>query len=256
MLSNVYFQRSALNVAQSAVQQWHIVVSAQISKNLLSDCGKQVGQLMISAKFCEVSRASLYRWDSIFQELGDAERPPSPLRGPARILTRALLTACQDLFAQESDLFLDEVVLWLAVVHGIRISTTSLSRNLWELGLTHKMLHKLAAERDEQRHEEFQQMIHDELLPDGSQIVTVDETSKNELTWARRWGRAMSGERAELTDVFVCGDHYSIVAAITTDGYIAVDAIEGSYDTELLNNFIAEKVLRSLLAMSLPLPWW
>jgi len=118
------------------------------------------------------------------------------------------------------------------------------------------MLHKLAAERDEQRHEEFQQMIHDELLPDGSQIVTVDETSKNELTWARRWGRAMSGERAELTDAFARGDCYSIVAAITTDRYIAVDAIEGSYDTELLNNFIAEKVLRSLLAMSLPLPWW
>ena len=97
-------------------------------------------------------------------------------------------------------------------------------------------------------------MIHDELLPDGSQIVTVDETSKNELTWARRWGRAMSGERAELTGVFVRGDRYSIVAAITTDGYIAVDAIEGSYNTELFKNFSTEKVVCSLLAMSLPLP--
>src|SRR5258705_4055843 len=53
MLSNVYFQRSALNIAQSAVQQWHIVVSAQISKNVLSDCGKQAGQLMISVKLCK-----------------------------------------------------------------------------------------------------------------------------------------------------------------------------------------------------------
>src|SRR5258705_1753519 len=69
----------------------------------------------------QVSRASLYCWDSIFQELGDVERPLSPLRGPACILTRALLTACQDLFAQESYLFLDELVLWLAVVHGVQI---------------------------------------------------------------------------------------------------------------------------------------
>ncbi|KAF8835523.1 hypothetical protein BDN67DRAFT_867015, partial [Paxillus ammoniavirescens] len=173
----------------------------------------------------QVSRASLYHWDQIFQQLGDVERPPSPLRGPARILTRALLTACQDIFTQESDLFLDEVVLWLALVHNIQISTATLSRNLQELGLTHKLLHKIAAKRDELRCQEFRQMIHEELLSDGSQ------------------GRAMSGERAELIDVFVHGDCYSVVAAMTTDGYIAADVTEGSYDTELFNNFIIEKVL-------------
>ena len=109
--------------------------SAQISKNALSDCGKQVGQLMISVKLCKSLGQVFIAGTASFQELGDVERPPSPLCSPAHILTCALLPACQDLFAQESDLFLDEVVSWLAVVHSIQISTMSLSR---ELGVTRK----------------------------------------------------------------------------------------------------------------------
>ncbi|KAF9241271.1 hypothetical protein BU15DRAFT_12521, partial [Melanogaster broomeanus] len=59
----------------------------------------------------------------------------------------------------------------------------------------------------------------------------VDETSKNELTWARHYGRAASGTRAILSDVFVRGDRYSLVAAITVDGYLAAEVVEGSYDS-------------------------
>jgi hypothetical protein len=33
--------------------------------------------------------------------------------------------------------------------------------------------------------------------------VVLDETSKNERTWARTHGRSLSGERVQLKDVFV-----------------------------------------------------
>ncbi|KIJ05939.1 hypothetical protein PAXINDRAFT_50858, partial [Paxillus involutus ATCC 200175] len=109
-----------------------------------------------------------------------------------------------------------------------------------------KILHKLAVERDEDRHNEWREMVVTELTPDGSQVICIDETSKNELTWARHYGRAMSGTRATLSDVFVRGDCYSLVAAITIDGYLAADVVEGSYDSELFYNFIAEKVLPNM----------
>jgi len=66
------------------------------------------------------------------------------------ILTRALLQACQDLFATESDLYLDKVITWFAIQYDIVISRSTLARNLKEAGLTRKILHKLAVERDEQ----------------------------------------------------------------------------------------------------------
>ncbi|KAG2744232.1 hypothetical protein P692DRAFT_201722169 [Suillus brevipes Sb2] len=166
-----------------------------------------------------VSRASIYCWEAIFAEYGTVERPPSPIRGQQlRILTRALMTACEDLFTEESDLYLDEVVTWLALTHNISISVSTLCRNLKEAGLTRKLLHKIAAERDEQ-------------------------FSKNEKTWARQYGRAMMGQQAPLTDVFVRGDRYSLVAAITTEGYVSAHVVEGSFDGETFLAFVAVKLL-------------
>ncbi|KAG2752908.1 hypothetical protein P692DRAFT_20829810 [Suillus brevipes Sb2] len=115
---------------------------------------------------CEVlgvSRASCFRWRHMFDELGTVARPPSPLVGRTRIITRALMTAIEDLFTEESDLFLDEICTWLE--HGITISSSSLSRSLKQAGLSRKMLQKIARERDDARREEFKDGLRMALLP-------------------------------------------------------------------------------------------
>lgn len=53
----------------------------------------------------------------------------------------------------------------------------------------------------------------------------------------------MSGEPAILTDVFAQGDCYSLIAAITKEGYIAAHAVPGSFDAFEFYNFIAEDVV-------------
>ena len=192
----------------------------------------------------DISCASLYQWQVIFEEHGSVIRPPSPLKSQGtRILTRALIQACQDLFSRESDLYLNEVIAWLALEHDIVISISTLARNLTEVGLTCKILHKLASERDEQRRQDFWQLILHMFQGDGSEFIFVDETSKDERTWAHHYGCAMSGACASLSDVFVCGDRYSLVAAMTIDGYIAADVVEGSYDRELFYVFIMQQVV-------------
>lgn len=103
-------------------------------------------------KICDalcVSRASLYRWEATFQEHGNVIQPPSPLIGRTRIIARATLTAIHTLYKQESDLYLNKLVTFLAIEHGIIVSTSTLSQNLLEAGLTRKILHKLASECDE-----------------------------------------------------------------------------------------------------------
>ena len=66
-----------------------------------------------------------------------------------RILVRATLTTLHTLYEQEFNLYLDVLVTFLAVKHGIIISLSTLSQNLFEAGLTRKILHKLASECDE-----------------------------------------------------------------------------------------------------------
>jgi len=191
-----------------------------------------------------VSPASLFRWHAIFEEHGTVICPPSPLKGQGlRVLTHTLIQACKDLFSQETDLFLDEVVAWLVLTHDIAISTSTLSRNLAEASLTRKILHKITAERDKEHHREFQELVHNNFQGDSSELIFIDETSKDERTWARHYGRAMSGTQARFVDVFVHSDQYSLVAAMAVDGYIAADLIEGSFDHDLFSQFVIKQVI-------------
>ncbi|KDR67239.1 hypothetical protein GALMADRAFT_23095, partial [Galerina marginata CBS 339.88] len=75
------------------------------------------------------------------------------------------------------------------------------------------------------------------------EFVFVDEMSKNDHDTARRYGRALSGERADFVDNFVRGDRYSMVAAITIDGYIATRVIPGSFNADEFRDYITEQVL-------------
>ncbi|KAI5988122.1 hypothetical protein F5J12DRAFT_728233 [Pisolithus orientalis] len=52
---------------------------------------------------------SCYHWQSIMERDSTVERPPSPLRGHARTITRVVLNAMEDLFMEDSDLFLDKI---------------------------------------------------------------------------------------------------------------------------------------------------
>jgi hypothetical protein len=58
----------------------------------------------------------------------------------------------------------------------------------------------------------------------------------------------MSNEHAELKDVFVHGDRYSLLAAITIDGYIANHVVPGSFE---FYSFVAEVICFLSLQLSL-----
>ena len=124
-----------------------------------------------------------YRWRRIVDEFGTVKKPPSPFVGRTRIITRALMTATKDLFAEDSDLFLDEVCTWLTFQHNITISPSTSSCNLTQSGHTRKVLQRIASKRYEARREDFKSLRND-LVGDGSEFALVlDETSKNERTY-------------------------------------------------------------------------
>ncbi|KAJ7936348.1 hypothetical protein B0H13DRAFT_2303737 [Mycena leptocephala] len=127
------------------------------------------------------------------------------------------------------DIYLTEWQFWLAVHHDIAISISALQKTLQQAGLTRKLLSKIAIERDKERCRAWAASIHDDFEDKASYFVTVDETSKNEDTLARDYGRSMVGERAIIESEFVRGPRHSIGAAMMTEGYIAVKVFEGPF---------------------------
>ncbi|CAA7264085.1 unnamed protein product [Cyclocybe aegerita] len=141
-----------------------------------------------------VSRTSLYQWRAIFSELQTVNRPRSPIIGHPRIIVRAVLTAIQEVYHNEADIYLDELIWWLAINHNIAISWSTLHKNLQDAGLTRKLLHKIAKERDEEVWAEFMEVIHDHSAGTGNEFLFINEMSKNDHDTAQHYGLALSGQ--------------------------------------------------------------
>jgi transposase len=198
-----------------------------------------------------VSKSSLYRWAKIFEEFGQVTHPPAAIRGRPRIICLAALTAVKELYQQHPDTYLAELQWFLAIHHDIAISISALQKNLEAAGLTRKILHKIATERDEQLRAEYQNTIQTEFSGTGKEFVFIDKSSKNEHDVAHCYGHSMVGNPADIQAPFVHGTRYSLVAALSMKGYIATRVLEGSYNADEFFDFIVEEVVCLLYSSQL-----
>lgn len=195
----------------------------------------------------------MYRWEAIKNEFGTPINPPSTLRGRTRIIGLAALTAASDIYRCHLETYLDELHWWLLIHHDIDISISALQDTLAKAGLTRKLLHKVARERDELQRADYLAGIRnpEHFSGTGEEFVTVDESSKNEFTLQRRYGRSYAGQQATMVGPFVRGTRYSLCAALSLEGYIASRVIEGSYDSFEFFDFIVEDVVCPIYLYSL-----
>ena len=69
-------------------------------------------------------------------------------------------------------------------------------------------------------------------------MVFLDESSKDGRTIFRKYGQSVQGEHPVNQVVQDRGTQYSILPAITVDGYIAVRVVEGSVDGAEFIDFV------------------
>ena len=194
-----------------------------------------------------VSSRSITQWEDNYEQCGRMD-PPTVLRGRPRILTSAMTDDLQEMIKETPSLFLDEIGEFLALYHDQPILTTALHDNLCDLGLTYKLLHRVAAERDDVARAEW---LHDILVNfTADQMVFLDKASKDKHVPLRRFGRSLSGGAAEDCVMLDRGIRYSILPALTVNGYMAVRAIEGSIDGAEFYDFVVNDVVSCTLLLS------
>lgn len=122
-----------------------------------------------------------------------------------------------------------------------------MQENLEKAGLTWKILHKIAAERDQAQHQAFLHSIHTDFLGTGDEFIAIDESSKNDHTFDRCYGRSMQGQEAHIVGPFIRGQQYSMIAAMSKEGYLAAHVLPGSVDSFGFFDFIVEDVVSGLV---------
>lgn len=187
------------------------------------------------------SERSFRRWHRNFWLYNSVIPPAGPVRGRPRILNTFMTRDLHQLVEAAPDLYLDEIQEWFTIAHNVGISVSGIQNNLYDAGLTLKVMTKAAAERDEGRRQEYMAYARDNWVAD--QLVFVDETSKDDRTIYRHYGRSLSGRNAVVETPFCRGDRYSIVAALTTDGYLSQRVVEQSVNADEFNSYILEDVV-------------
>ncbi|KAJ8457648.1 hypothetical protein ONZ51_g11397 [Trametes cubensis] len=187
-----------------------------------------------------VSGDSVKRWGRNLAAHGVVQRK-SPLHGRKRILSTRILEDIQDLLRSSPALYLDEIARWVAITYGQQVSVKTIHRSLKDLGYSVKRLRKTAAQRDELTRAQWKADILSRFRAD--QLVFADESSKDNRTSERRYGRAPLGERASEVLSFRRGIRYSILPALSVDGILTVRVVRGSVDGSAFYDWVISELL-------------
>ena len=82
-----------------------------------------------------------------------------------------------------------------------------------------------------------------------NQLIFLDESAKDERSLTRLYGYSPRNIRAQKKVAFIRGKHYTILPALTLEGFVAVDIFEGSCDRKKFVDFVLDQVVSDIYAI-------
>jgi transposase len=194
----------------------------------------------------EYSRRTFFRTLKLWREIGDVVSAPSNIRGRPRVLDYDDLQYLLLLIEQNPDYFLDELLDLVETNRFISVHFSTILRTLERAGVSRKKLRKIAIERDELGRAEY---VHRMSQYPPEYLGFLDETSKDERTLARGFGRSKRGRRAAKKEAFKRGRRTSTEALLTLDGIVACKVVEGSMTKELFLEWLEFNVVSTFILL-------
>ena len=211
------------------------------------------------------SRRTFFRTLKLWRETGDVVAAPSLIRGRLRLLNYDNISYLLLLIEQNPDYFLDELLDLLETNRFISVHYTTIHRALERAGVSQKKLRRIAIERNELQRADY---VHRMSQYPAEYLGFLDETSKDERTLNRGFGRSKRNRRAAKKAAFKRGRRTSTEALLSLDGIVACKTVEGSMTKQLFlewlefnvvsvfNSFLCSHLLSNLLAPQMQcLPW-
>ncbi len=152
-------------------------------------------------KLFDISARSIARWRQNVRIHKSVIPPPNPMQCHPRILNSDMTHDLYTLLEEAPEMYLSEIQDWIALSHEVHISKAMLHLNIHDAGITFKLLCRAAAERDEDLQQEWMQNINANFV--ASQMVFIDETSKDDQTIYQHYGHSVAGRCATIGANFV-----------------------------------------------------
>lgn len=190
----------------------------------------------------QISKSTIYRTQRRKRATGSVAKIQAIGRGRPRTFTQHDIQFLIRLARHNPTLFLDEYQLRLQDGRFLQTSLSTIHRSFERAGINLKHIEKIAAERDSLCRADFVRRVS-QYSP--ASLLCLDEVSKDDRTYSRRWGRAPRGARAEQHQPFVRKRRFSMVAGLALDeGIIAAKVVEGSFNRKTFIDFLQNDVVR------------
>jgi len=192
------------------------------------------------------SERTFYRVLKLWRETGDVVSHRRAARtGRPRLLHYDDIQYLLRLVQHRPDWFLDELLNLLKINRFVSVHYTTIYRELERAGMSRKKLKIIAKERNEPLRNDYMRHM---ARYSPEQLGFLDETSKNDKTPGRRYGRGKKGRRAQMKQVFVRGRRLSAEGLLTVEGIVASTVVEGSMKREGFLQFLETQVVRRYLS--------
>ena len=77
----------------------------------------------------------------------------------------------------------------------------------------------------------------------SNQLIFLNESAKDDRSLTRLYGYSPCHTRAHKKVVFVRGKRYTILPALTLDGFVAIDIFEGACDKKRFIDFVLNQLV-------------
>ena len=136
---------------------------------------------------------------------------------------------------EHPDIYLCELRQRVENVFGVRASISTLYRVLRRHGITYKKMQQVALQRSLRLRGEFMATI---MMYKKEQFVWLDETGTDNRTYMRRYGYAIRGDTPRYHRSLNRGNRISVITALSTDGLVAMELINGNTDADKFFDFV------------------
>ncbi|KAH6869008.1 hypothetical protein BKA70DRAFT_1132082 [Coprinopsis sp. MPI-PUGE-AT-0042] len=160
------------------------------------------------------SMRTFYHAKARHRVTGSAASKQALGRGRPRKLVRRDFDYLIRLARHKPSLFLDEYSRLLERFRHVPVHISTIHRMLQHGGLSLKRVQKLATERDPNKRADFVRRIG-QYSPEC--LISIDEVSKDDRTYARLWGRSPRGRRSEESNPFDRKRRFSMCCALALD---------------------------------------
>lgn len=192
-------------------------------------------------KIAQFSRSTLIRTRKRKHLTGSVAKAQAIGRGRPRTLVEADADYLVRLARHNPTHFLDEYNKRLARYRHLPTSLATIHRTFTRARMNVKKIQKMASERCPFSRANYSRRIS--IYP-ASYLISIDEVSKDDRTYARIFGRSEIGTRAEVSQPFVRKRRLTGVAALALGkGIIGAKVVEGSLCRESFVEFLRDSVV-------------